>query len=56
MWTMCFMPQVRENSDCVRRFQRYRRVRTRALRVPSRGGAHGARFGPEAVRKTCFVA
>eukprot|EP00964_Phaeocystis_antarctica_P108709 scaffold73255_cov60-Phaeocystis_antarctica.AAC.4 len=32
--------------------QRYRRVRTRALRLPSRGGGHGVRVRPGAGRKT----
>ena len=35
--------------------QRYRRVRTRALCLPSRGGGHGARVRPGAGRKTCLL-
>ena len=34
--------------------QRYRRVRTRALCLPSRHGGHGARVRPGAGRKTCL--
>ena len=34
--------------------QTYPRVRTRALRVPSPGGGHGARVRPDAVRENLF--